>query len=83
MPFEELEHTADVKMRITAPDFLSLLAESGDAMASVLYGDFAKEPETLLLTASPLVWSTQQAKLTRLKVRTECSEAVCLAKVTQ
>ena len=34
-------------MRITAPDFLSLLAESGDAMASVLYGDFAKEPETL------------------------------------
>ena len=47
MPFEELEHTADVKMRITAPDFLSLLAESGDAMASVLYGDFAKEPETL------------------------------------
>ena len=47
MPYEELEHTADVKMRITAPDFLSLLAESGDAMASVLYGDFAKEPETL------------------------------------
>ncbi len=47
MPFEELEHTADVKMRITAPDFLSLLAESGDAMASILYGDFAKEPETL------------------------------------
>ena len=47
MPFEELEHTADVKMRITAPDFLSLLAERGDAMASVLYGDFAKEPETL------------------------------------
>ena len=47
MPFEELEHTADVKMRITAPDFLSLLAESGDTMASVLYGDFAKEPETL------------------------------------
>ena len=47
MPFEELEHTADVKMRITAPDFLSLLAESADAMSAVLYGDFAKEPETL------------------------------------
>jgi len=49
MPFEELEHTADVKMRISAPDFLSLLAESGDAMSSVLFGDFAKEPETLTL----------------------------------
>ena len=43
MPFEELEHTADVKMRISAPDFLSLLAESGDAMSSILFGDFEKE----------------------------------------
>ena len=49
MPFEELEHTADVKMRITAPDFSALLAESGHALAAVLYGDFAKEPETLTL----------------------------------
>ena len=47
MPFEELEHTADVKMRISAPDFLSLLAESGDAMSSVLFGDFEKEPEKM------------------------------------
>ena len=47
MPFEELEHTADVKMRISAPDFLSLLAESGDAMSSVLFGDFEKEPEVM------------------------------------
>ena len=47
MPFEELEHTADVKMRISAPDFLSLLAESGDAMSSVLFGDFEKEPENM------------------------------------
>lgn len=47
MPFEELEHTADVKMRVTAPDFLSLLAESGHALASVLYGDFPAEPATM------------------------------------
>ena len=49
MPFEELEHTADVKMRICAPDFLSLLAESGNAMSSVLFGDFEKEPENIVL----------------------------------
>ena len=49
MPFEELEHTADVKMRVTAPDFVSLLAESGHALASVLYGDFEAEAETMTL----------------------------------
>ncbi|HJJ39326.1 MAG TPA: archease [Methanocorpusculum sp.] len=38
MPFEELEHTADVKMRITAPDFTALLAESGFALSQVMYG---------------------------------------------
>lgn len=49
MPFEELEHTADVKMRVTASDFSALLAESGHALASVLYGNVGKEPETLTL----------------------------------
>lgn len=43
MPFEELEHTADVKMRITAPDFTSLLAESGFALSQVMYGTSERE----------------------------------------
>ncbi|HJJ31652.1 MAG TPA: archease [Methanocorpusculum sp.] len=43
MPFEELEHTADVKMRITAPDFISLLAESGFALSQVMYGTSERE----------------------------------------
>ncbi|MDO5845996.1 MAG: archease [Methanocorpusculum sp.] len=47
MPFEELEHTADVKMRILAPDFCSLFAEAGRALASVLYGDYPREPSVL------------------------------------
>ena len=38
MPFEELEHTADVKMRITADDFTSLMSESGFALSQVMYG---------------------------------------------
>ena len=44
MPFEELEHTADIKMRITAEDFPSLLSESGFSLAKTLYGDYPSEP---------------------------------------
>lgn len=44
MPFEEMEHTADVKMRITAPDFPSLLCESGFALSHTLYGPYPEEP---------------------------------------
>ena len=43
MPFEELEHTADVKMRITASDFSALLAESGFALSQVMYGKYKRE----------------------------------------
>ena len=43
MPFEELEHTADIKMRITADDFPSLLCESGFSLAKTLYGDYPSE----------------------------------------
>ena len=43
MPFEELEHTADVKMRITASDFSTLLAESGFALSQVMYGKYKRE----------------------------------------
>ncbi len=43
MPFEELEHTADVKMRITAPDFAGILLESGLALARVNYGAYPLE----------------------------------------
>ncbi len=47
MPFEELEHTADVKMRITAGDFVSLLAESGRALSRILYGEYSMEESAL------------------------------------
>ena len=43
MPFEELEHTADVKMRITASDYSLLLAESGFALSQVMYGKYKRE----------------------------------------
>ncbi|HJJ35243.1 MAG: archease [Methanocorpusculum sp.] len=43
MVFEELEHTADIRMRITAPDLSSLFAESGFALARTLYGDYPRE----------------------------------------
>ncbi|HJJ54747.1 MAG TPA: archease [Methanocorpusculum sp.] len=47
MPFEELEHTADVKMRICGTGFDGLLQESGFALSRVLYGDYPEEPCTL------------------------------------
>jgi len=43
MPFEEMDHTADVKMRITAPDFTSLLYESAFALSHTLYGPYTEE----------------------------------------
>jgi len=46
MPFEELEHTADIKMRIVAENFLSLLSESGFALSHTLYGTYSNEPPT-------------------------------------
>ena len=54
MPFEELDHTADIKMRITAEDFPSLLSESGFSLAKTLYGDYPSEPsvKTVHLEAS-------------------------------
>ena len=47
MPFEELEHTADVKMRITASDYSLLLAESGFALSQVMYGKYNCEPSEI------------------------------------
>ncbi|MCQ2376824.1 MAG: archease [Methanocorpusculum sp.] len=47
MPFEELEHTADVKMRITASGFSDLLPESGFALAQVTYGPYPRETPSL------------------------------------
>ncbi len=50
MPFEELEHTADVKMRITAPDFAGILLESGLALARVNYGAYPLEKAAVMET---------------------------------
>lgn len=50
MPFEELEHTADVKMRITASDFSALLAESGFALSQVMYGKYNCEPSEITVS---------------------------------
>ena len=43
MSFEELEHTADIRMKITAPDFTGLFSESGFALSKTLYGDYPAE----------------------------------------
>ncbi|HJJ47378.1 MAG TPA: archease [Methanocorpusculum sp.] len=43
MSFEELEHTADIRMKITAPDFSGLFSESGFALSKTLYGDYPQE----------------------------------------
>lgn len=43
MSFEELEHTADILMKITSSDFAGLFAESGFALAKTLYGDYPTE----------------------------------------
>ncbi len=50
MPFEELEHTADVKMRIRGTGFTDLLSESGFALTRVLYGSYQNEPATMTCT---------------------------------
>jgi SHS2 domain-containing protein len=44
MTFEELEHTADVRMRITASTLPELFVECGFALAETLYGIYQKEP---------------------------------------
>ncbi|MDE2523338.1 MAG: archease [Methanocorpusculum sp.] len=47
MTFEELEHTADVRMKIIAPTLPELYAESGFALAETLYGGYQREPATV------------------------------------
>jgi SHS2 domain-containing protein len=47
MTFEELEHTADVRMRITAPTLLELFVEGGFALAETLYGEYQSGSETV------------------------------------
>lgn len=46
MVFEELEHTADIRMRISASDLSSLFSESGHALSKTLYGDYPFEIPT-------------------------------------
>ena len=43
MTFEELEHTADVRMKITASTLPELFAESGFALAETLYGTYPRD----------------------------------------
>ncbi len=46
MVFEELEHTADVRMKISAQDITSLFSESGYALAKTMYGPYPAETPT-------------------------------------
>jgi len=48
MPFEELEHTADIKMHISGMGLDGLLQESGFALSRVMYGEYSHEPSTLI-----------------------------------
>ncbi|MDU9375679.1 Protein archease [Methanocorpusculaceae archaeon Sp1] len=43
MTFEELDHTADVRMKISAPTLTELYIESGFALAATLYGEYSHE----------------------------------------
>lgn len=43
MTFKELEHTADVRMKITASTLPELFAESGFALAETLYGTYSRD----------------------------------------
>ena len=47
MTFEELEHTADVRMKISAPTLADIYAESGFALAETLYGEYPRETATV------------------------------------
>ncbi|MDO5844549.1 MAG: archease [Methanocorpusculum sp.] len=43
MVFEELEHTADILMKISAPTLTELFSESGFALSKTLYGNYSEE----------------------------------------
>ncbi len=43
MPFEELEHTADWSIRVTAGDFGGLLAEAARGMYSLMHLELARD----------------------------------------
>lgn len=46
MVFEELEHTADILMKITAPSLDALATQSAFALSKTLYGDYGLEPSS-------------------------------------
>lgn len=52
MTFEELDHTADVRMKISAESFEELLSEAGFALAETLYGEYPKESSKETFTIS-------------------------------
>jgi SHS2 domain-containing protein len=39
MSYEELEHTADIRLKITSPSLESLFAETAMVMMKIIYGD--------------------------------------------
>ncbi|MCU0632269.1 MAG: archease [Methanolinea sp.] len=50
MSFEELEHTADVKMRVRAATLEDLFSEAGRALMQVMYGRPGKDGQTRRIT---------------------------------
>jgi len=38
MSFEELPHTADIRIRVTSPELNSLFSDAADALMEVMYG---------------------------------------------
>ncbi|HJJ41742.1 MAG TPA: archease [Methanocorpusculum sp.] len=46
MPITELEHTADVRMKITADSMENLFSESAFALSKTLFGDYIAEEPT-------------------------------------
>lgn len=89
MVFEELEHTADILMKITAPNLTELFSESGFALSKTLYGDYIEEPsvktfeieadgnelsETIVNFLSELLFLTETEYLVPQKFELEANE---------
>lgn len=97
MAFEELEHTADILMKITAGNLTELFSESGFALSKTLYGNYIEEPsvntfdieakgddlaETIVNFLSELLFLTETEYLVPQKFELHASEKSVSGKVS-
>ncbi|HJJ91056.1 MAG TPA: archease [Methanocorpusculum sp.] len=82
MPFEELEHTADVRVRITAPTLSELFAESGFALAETLYGKYQRETATMSIPLNTEGKNTEEGIVNFLSELLFLTETECLVPIS-